>query len=188
MSSDTLPQLPPLLPTTPYLLAYTLPLLLLSLVLTFAGTFLTLDRTRSFPSSSGAGSTYAPLPIPGGFAKKSTKSLASKWVLEGGVGGLIGGYAFGGAFCPPSSVVIYRLNLFSKFHSSFSDGPCTINPRDNLLVHIIIQILSRCVASVLNRRHRDCRSLSSCHVPVPWRFRRVGLSACYQKERRTLTF
>ena len=97
MSSDTISQLPPLLPTTPYLLAYTLPLLLLSLVLTFAGTFLTLDRTRSFPPS-GAGSTYAPLPIPGGFANKSTKSLASKWVLEGGVGGLIGGYAFGGVF------------------------------------------------------------------------------------------
>lgn len=98
MSSDTISQLPLLLPTAPYLLAYALPLLLLSLILTFAGTFLTLDRTRTFPPSSGAGSTYAPLPIPGGFTKKPIKSLASKWVLEGGLGGLIGGYAFGGAF------------------------------------------------------------------------------------------
>ena len=99
MASYTISQLTPLLPTAPYLLAYALPLLLLSLILTFAGTFLTLDRTRSFPSASGAGSTYAPLPIPGGFTNKPTKSVVSKWALEGGVGGLIGGYAFGGAFC-----------------------------------------------------------------------------------------
>lgn len=180
MASDTVSQLTPLLPTAPYLLAYALPLLLLSLVLTFAGTFLTLDRTRSFPSSSGVGSTYAPLPIPGGFTKKSTKSLASKWVLEGGVGGLIGGYAFGGAFRLSSSLMIYRSNFILKFRSPFSDGPRIIDPWDDLLVHIVTQCLPCCVASVLNCPHLHRRPLSACHFPVPWRFRRVGLSSCHR--------
>lgn len=75
--------------STPHLLAYTIPLLLLSVLLTFAGTFLTLDRSRSFPSSS-----YAPVPLPGAFdgPKKKTKIT---WALQGGVGGLANGYIFG---------------------------------------------------------------------------------------------
>ena len=74
-----------LVPSTSYLLAYSLPLLFLSVLLTFAGAFLTLDRTRSFPPER-----YGVLP--GAFEQK--KRL--HWLLEGGVGGLAAGYAFGG--------------------------------------------------------------------------------------------
>ncbi|KAF8817174.1 hypothetical protein BYT27DRAFT_7219391 [Phlegmacium glaucopus] len=81
-----------LLLTTPYVLAYCIPLLLLSLILTFAGTFLTLDRSRSFPPSSEG--VYAVLPTPGTFGKKQVERKF-RWFLEGGVGGLLCGYAFG---------------------------------------------------------------------------------------------
>ena len=88
------PELITLLPTTPYLLIYSLPLLLFSLVFTFTGTFITLDRTRTFPSR-GTGAVYTPLPIPGGSSDTFTKRKLNI-VLEGGIGGLIGGYLFGG--------------------------------------------------------------------------------------------
>jgi hypothetical protein len=72
-----------LLPSTSYVLIYSLPLLLVSLLLTFAGAFLTLDRTRSFPP-------YAL--VPGAF-QSAEKRI---WLLEGGVGGLSLGFALGG--------------------------------------------------------------------------------------------
>lgn len=76
-----------LLPSTTYTLAYALPLLLSSLILTFAGAFLTLDRSRSFPPSYDS--------IPGDFfPNKRNKKL--HWLLEGGIGGLAAGYVFGG--------------------------------------------------------------------------------------------
>lgn len=77
-----------LVPSTAYLLAYTLPLLLASVLLIFAGSFLTLDRTRSFPPSEEYSS------LPGAFDGKTKKRKIS-WRLEGGVGGLAVGYAFG---------------------------------------------------------------------------------------------
>jgi hypothetical protein len=76
-----------LLPTTTYTLAYTLPLLLCSLCLTFAGAFLTLDRSCAFPP------TYDSLPGDL-FPQKRTRKL--HWLLEGGIGGLTVGYVFGG--------------------------------------------------------------------------------------------
>jgi hypothetical protein len=80
-----------LLPSTGYLLAYSLPLLLLSVPLTFAGPLLTLDRTRVFPPRADAGYTEQ---IPGSFGqRKSQKKL--RWKLEGGLGGLMIGYSFG---------------------------------------------------------------------------------------------
>ncbi|KAJ7198794.1 hypothetical protein GGX14DRAFT_665132 [Mycena pura] len=66
-----------LLPSTPYLLAYSLPLFFLSVLLTFSGAFLTLDRTRSFPVDR-----YGVLP--GAFEHKKRLHL----ILEGGIGGL----------------------------------------------------------------------------------------------------
>ncbi|KIM42953.1 hypothetical protein M413DRAFT_443775 [Hebeloma cylindrosporum] len=135
MSSDPISQLPPLLPTTPYLLAYALPLILLSLTLTFAGTFLTLDRTRSFPPASGAGATYAPLPIPGGFNKKPAKSLASKWILEGGVGGLVGGYAFGVHLATALALLIPATTSSS-----------TLSPNSFLAVWLLSSIVTTCIA------------------------------------------
>jgi hypothetical protein len=77
-----------LLPSTPYLLAYSLPLLFLSILLTFAGTFLTLDRSRSFPPRYDT--------IPGSFDRRNKTKF--NWLLEGGIGGLAAGYAFGGTF------------------------------------------------------------------------------------------
>uniref|UniRef100_A0A0W0G251 DUF4203 domain-containing protein n=1 Tax=Moniliophthora roreri TaxID=221103 RepID=A0A0W0G251_MONRR len=69
-----------LLPTPSYTLAYALPLLFLSLLITFAGSFLTLDRTRQFRPSATA---------------EFTKKNKLNFYLEGGVGGLILGYSFG---------------------------------------------------------------------------------------------
>ncbi|EDR13191.1 uncharacterized protein LACBIDRAFT_292432 [Laccaria bicolor S238N-H82] len=89
--SSTPSKLTLLLPTTPYVLAYSLPLLLLSVLLTFAGTFLTIDRSRSFTPRSDA-SNYSSLP--GAFDSPKKKRRFS-WLLEGGIGGLASGYAFG---------------------------------------------------------------------------------------------
>lgn len=72
-------------------LVYAVPLLLVSLVLTFAGAFLTLDRTRSFASKQSDEEAVV------GISPSSTKSkLFSWWVFEGGVGGLCGAWAFAG--------------------------------------------------------------------------------------------
>ncbi|KAF9005493.1 hypothetical protein BDQ17DRAFT_1423976 [Cyathus striatus] len=74
-----------LLSTTPYTLAYALPLLFLSLLLTFAGTFFTLDRTRVFPKN---GSGYESVVVPGSYEYGGKKrdgggeSGGSKGVLE----------------------------------------------------------------------------------------------------------
>ena len=76
-----------LLPSTTYTLAYTLPLLLSSLCLTFAGAFLTLDRSRSFPPSYDS--------IPDDFFPWKT-ARKFHWLLEGGIGGLAAGYVLGG--------------------------------------------------------------------------------------------
>lgn len=80
-SSSTLDTL---LNSSPYKLAYAVPLLLLSLVLTFAGAFLTLDRTKSFAPKYDA--------LPGAFSRPKKIRFA----LEGGIGGALIGYAFGG--------------------------------------------------------------------------------------------
>ncbi|PPR02857.1 hypothetical protein CVT24_002335 [Panaeolus cyanescens] len=105
----TTSQLTPLLSSTPYNLAYTLPLLVFSLVVTFAGTFLTLDRTRSFPSqtpsTSSSTAKYNALPIPGSLDLTS-KKRKFRWYLEGGIGGLLGGYLFGLHLATAMSVLI----------------------------------------------------------------------------------
>ncbi|KAK7054484.1 hypothetical protein VNI00_003682 [Paramarasmius palmivorus] len=75
-----------LLPTSSYLLAYSLPLLFLSLILTFSGSFFTLDRTRQFRPSYDAAES-------GGV--KAGKWKRSYLLLEGGIGGLMMGYVFG---------------------------------------------------------------------------------------------
>jgi hypothetical protein len=89
MTNTTISSLTNLLPTTSYILIYTLPLLFVSTLLTFAGTFLTLDRTRSFPPRYDT--------IPGSFSP-SAKKASFIFLLEGGIGGLAAGYTFGGIF------------------------------------------------------------------------------------------
>lgn len=76
-----------LLPATPFALAYVLPLLFLSLLLTVAGTFLTLDRTHIFPSTEPRRLSLANVKHPW----MPTASL----LLRGGIGGLCSGFAFG---------------------------------------------------------------------------------------------
>lgn len=92
MSNESNATLTYLLSPTPYSLAYILPLLCLSSVLTFSGTFLTLDRSRSFPSKAD----YAALP--GAFEK--TKQRKFVWYFEGGIGGLACGYTTGRLSAP----------------------------------------------------------------------------------------
>lgn len=80
-----------LLSTTPYALAYALPLLLLSFPVTFAGAFLTLDRTRIFASRNDSGYVGH---TPGLFELKPRRS-GFRIPLQGGLGGLLGGYLVG---------------------------------------------------------------------------------------------
>ncbi len=89
-SNETYDMLSSLLPSTSYMLAYSLPLLFVSALLTFAGAFLTLDRTHSFPSSNASSDHSS--------HGKRTCLTSFRWssFLEGGVGGLCSGYAFGG--------------------------------------------------------------------------------------------
>lgn len=77
-----------LLSSSPYLLGYAIPLLILSVALTFAGAYLTLDRTRQFAPRADAGEA-----IPGSYT--SVKAKRFRWIFEGGVGGVVGGYLFG---------------------------------------------------------------------------------------------
>ncbi|TFK48645.1 hypothetical protein OE88DRAFT_1810084 [Heliocybe sulcata] len=78
-----------LLPTTSYTLAYALPLLFISFLLTYAGAFLTLDRTRTFAPRADAMDVKMPA------AYIPDKKSRFVWLLEGGLGGLASGYAFG---------------------------------------------------------------------------------------------
>lgn len=73
-----------LLPTNGYLLPYAFSLFFASLVLTFSGAFLTLDRTRSFA------------PVGDAFQdrQKSTFRLVASFI-RGGVGGILTGFVFG---------------------------------------------------------------------------------------------
>ncbi|KAI5121055.1 hypothetical protein M0805_008572 [Coniferiporia weirii] len=77
--------------STPFLLAYAVPLLLLSILITFAGTFLTLDRTRTFAPHSDVAH-----PLLGSFIKShSAEQKAWSFRLGGGLGGIAIGYVFG---------------------------------------------------------------------------------------------
>ncbi|KAL0564897.1 hypothetical protein V5O48_017139 [Marasmius crinis-equi] len=91
LSSSTNPvSMLTLLATSAHVLAYALPLFFLSLVLTFAGAFLTLDRTRVFKPKD----KYVDVDMPGGFGSKKGK-LERFLKMEGGLGGVIGGWSFG---------------------------------------------------------------------------------------------
>lgn len=91
-----------LLESTPYRLAYSLPLILVSFVLTFAGAFLTLDRSRTFAPriTSTAVSTRSHAP------NRVQIFMRRFLLLEGGLGGLASGYAFGVYFVTFLSLVV----------------------------------------------------------------------------------
>lgn len=90
-TNHSLIELTDLLPSQPYRLAYDLPLFALSILLTFAGAFLTLDRTRSFRPRSD------PLYIPGSL-NLTKRPKRGRFYLQGGLGGVAVGYSFGRKF------------------------------------------------------------------------------------------
>lgn len=112
----SLPNLTDLLPSTSYTLVYSLPLLLLSFVLTFAGTFLMLDRSRSFPPSAD----YTALP--GAFEKSKKHKFV--WFLEGGIGGLACGYTTGCELQFLGSHAYYYLNISNYSALDHLPFPC----------------------------------------------------------------
>lgn len=109
--------------STAFRLIYSLPLLLFSIVITFAGTFLTLDRTRVFPSKKGEDDTfqymYDEVKSTGGKKKKKKAknendvSFWSKltWRLDGGLGGLLAGYIFARELWNHSSRELNQLKI-----------------------------------------------------------------------------
>lgn len=110
-SNDTTYDLLSLLPNTPYTLAYALPLFFISVILTFAGCFLTLDRTRAFPSTGQA--QGAPL-------QRSALSRLRSLYLGGGIGGLCAGYAFGGAQYDMKFCIITDIRVAVHFSTFLS--------------------------------------------------------------------
>ncbi|KAJ6467007.1 hypothetical protein C8R45DRAFT_1020804 [Mycena sanguinolenta] len=119
-----------LLPSTSYLLAYSIPLLLLSILLTFAGAFLTLDRSRSFPAER-----YGVLP--GAFEQKKR----IHFLLEGGVGGLAAGYAFGAHISTFLSLMIPAISSSAPLNSK---------------TFIVVWLLSSVITTFLAGRWRYC--------------------------------
>ncbi|KAI0366938.1 hypothetical protein BV20DRAFT_1045924 [Pilatotrama ljubarskyi] len=90
MSTPTGTALTSLLSSSPYLLAYALPLLCFSLLLTFAGAFLTLDRTRAFAPR------YDALhPAETSRIQHAEAVVRRIFRLEGGIGGIAVGYVTG---------------------------------------------------------------------------------------------
>lgn len=75
-----------------FALIYALAIFLPSLVVLLAGSFLTLDRTRSFENKYG-GDKYGPIYK----AFKPRKKSETIWRFDGGVGGLLTGFLFGRA-------------------------------------------------------------------------------------------
>ncbi|KAF7303746.1 hypothetical protein MIND_00604200 [Mycena indigotica] len=119
-----------LLPTSPFILAYAIPMLLLSLLLTLAGAFLTLDRTRSFPVER-----YGVLP--GAFEQRKR----IHFLLEGGVGGLAAGYAFG-----------VHLSTFLSLLVPAISSSSSLSPRS----FVPIWLLSGLITTFLAGRWRYC--------------------------------
>jgi hypothetical protein len=131
------PKLDDLLPSTPYVLAYSLPVLFVSVLLTFAGTFLTLDRTRTFPPRYDA--------LPGAYEKKSGRKVS--WLLEGGVGGLGIGYAFGGTSFLHLELSTMRADVVGKY-SPFLDFLGPSDTQRVLLRIALAKVLLGCVGVV----------------------------------------
>lgn len=90
MNPDTDPVFSELLPTASFLLVYSLPLLLISLLLNFAGAFLTLDRSRSFPPQNLREYTHA-------LTRYDKIIHLAHQFLQTGLGGWATGYTFAGA-------------------------------------------------------------------------------------------
>jgi hypothetical protein len=104
-TSTSTTELTDLLRSTDYRLTYALPLLVMSTLLTFAGAFLTLDRTRSFRPRRD------PTHVPGSF-NLTKRSRRVRFYLQGGLGGLAIGYSFGRMFICSLCIKWLRISQF----------------------------------------------------------------------------
>ncbi|KAF8639381.1 hypothetical protein AX17_001537 [Amanita inopinata Kibby_2008] len=136
MNTTVTTELTTLVPSTTYTLIYALPLLLISLLLIFAGTFLTLDRTRSFAPKGKYFSTAS--------YDLRRKKRWRWWWLEGGVGGLAAGYVFGVHF------VTFIVLLVPNVSTSAS-----LSPKAFAAVYLI----SACITATLAGRYKICAIL-----------------------------
>ncbi|KAJ3771645.1 hypothetical protein FB446DRAFT_95316 [Lentinula raphanica] len=91
-----------------YLIAYAVPCFLISLVLTFGGTFLMLDRTRKKKKKNTLTKPTT---------TTMTRLIQSFSELEGGIGGVMIGYAFG-----------VHLSTFPTLDILFTNSPLTLSP------------------------------------------------------------
>lgn len=171
-------ELTTLLPT-PYLLIYALPLLLFSLAFTFTGTFLTLDRTRTFPAR-GTGAVYASLPMPGSFDHFKKRTLI--WNFEGGIGGLIGGFIFGGMWIP-SILDSWHCNAL---RSPFIDRTFALDSSYDCLSNLVIQIFPCSMVAIGYSNYSTCRPLSLRSICIFWSIWRAGRS--FFEPNHTLTW
>lgn len=109
-----------LLPTNGYLLTYALSLFFASLLLTIAGAFLTLDRTRSFAPASD---------VLHGRNQSTSRLIAS--FFRGGVGGILIGFVFGSkclVFCSSSTEASLSQCISPPSYPSSSQASLYPNP------------------------------------------------------------
>ncbi|THH04121.1 hypothetical protein EW145_g5756 [Phellinidium pouzarii] len=156
--------------STPFLLAYAVPLLLFSIVITLAGTFLTLDRTRTFrPRANETISTS-------GTAGDNISNTMKGWnfCLDGGIGGLVIGYVFGLHASTFLSLLIMNESVASPLTST---------------TFLVVWIFSVIPTTVFGARWRAaalffigitggiCMSLALCIITHPSLVTRIVLSA-----------
>jgi len=163
MSGHSSQTLVHLLSSTPYTLAYSLPLLCLSLILTFAGTFLMLDRSRSFPPSADYDT------LPGVFEKSRKHKFV--WYWEGGIGGLTCGFTTGRK---PAFADYAHFGLTIVLGSASGHLPIPPHPFNNLIRSSLAKVLFGSLDSCLYFYNLTCRSLSLCCFNYEWIFWRVS--------------
>ena len=147
-----------LLESSGFRLAYALPLLLSSIIITFAGTFLTLDRTRVFPSNKGQQGSYPYMfdEVNSKVKKrgKKTKGRETSWSswsyrLDGSVGGLLAGYLFGRElkllremFLPLTRSISVHVATFLSLYIPNTSSSSPLSPAAFLVVWMLTAIPS----------------------------------------------
>lgn len=134
MSNSTATRLTTLLSQTTPKLVYAIPLLIVSVLLTFAGTFLTLDRTRSFSPKRDKSDKFIYSSYES-FEKRRKRGYFWWWRLEGGVGGLAIGYTFGAHLATLLALMVPSISISAP-----------LSPNAFLSVYFISAILSSAVA------------------------------------------
>ena len=162
MSSASEATLSSLLPTSSFLLAYTLPVFFLSLLLTFAGAFLTLDRTRAFAPR------YDALRPPEATKIQHAEVIFKKiFRLEGGIGGMALGFVTGGEYRPLCPCLLALIQSSPSHHL-----PRPPRPQCLRLQAARPWVFPRRMAALCYCLCNTCRSLAIC-CPHICRHRRI---------------